>query len=75
MAAISAHNNPTIGDMVAEAVEKVGTDGAITVEESKTTETLLQIVEGIQFPTAASFRHTLLPILREWKQRLTIRSS
>jgi chaperonin GroEL len=35
VAAISAHNNPTIGDMVSEAVEKVGAEGAITVEESK----------------------------------------
>ncbi len=49
VAAISAHNNATIGDMVAEAVEKVGAEGAITVEESKTTETVLEIVEGMQF--------------------------
>ncbi len=49
VATISAHNNPTIGDMVAEAVEKVGAEGAITVEESKTTESVLEIVEGMQF--------------------------
>jgi chaperonin GroEL len=49
VAAISAHNNSVIGDMVAEAVEKVGAEGAITVEESKTTETVLEIVEGMQF--------------------------
>jgi chaperonin GroEL len=49
VATISAHNNSVIGDMVAEAVEKVGADGAITVEESKTTETVLEIVEGMQF--------------------------
>jgi len=49
VAAISAHNNSAIGDMVAEAVEKVGAEGAITVEESKTTETVLEIVEGMQF--------------------------
>ena len=49
VATISAHNNTMIGDMVAEAVEKVGADGAITVEESKTTETVLEIVEGMQF--------------------------
>ena len=49
VATISAHNNSTVGDMVAEAVEKVGADGAITVEESKTTETVLEIVEGMQF--------------------------
>jgi chaperonin GroEL len=49
VACISAHNDSTIGDMVAEAVEKVGADGAITVEESKTTETVLDIVDGMQF--------------------------
>jgi chaperonin GroEL len=49
VATISAHNNATIGDMVAEAVEKVGAEGAITVEESKTTDTVLEIVEGMQF--------------------------
>jgi len=49
VAAISAHNNTMIGEMVAEAVEKVGAEGAITVEESKTTETVLDVVEGMQF--------------------------
>jgi chaperonin GroEL len=49
VATISAHNNSAVGDMVAEAVEKVGADGAITVEESKTTDTVLEIVEGMQF--------------------------
>src|SRR5271166_5010409 len=49
VATISAHNNSTVGDMVAEAVDKVGAEGAITVEESKTTETVLEIVEGMQF--------------------------
>jgi chaperonin GroEL len=49
VATISAHNDATVGEMVADAVEKVGTDGAITVEESKTTETVLEIVEGMQF--------------------------
>jgi len=49
VATISAHNNSMVGDMVAEAVEKVGADGAITVEESKTTVTVLEIVEGMQF--------------------------
>ena len=49
VATISAHSNATVGDMVAEAVEKVGAEGAITVEESKTTETVLEIVEGMQF--------------------------
>ncbi len=49
VATISAHNDPAIGELVAEAVEKVGADGVITVEESKTTETNLEVVEGMQF--------------------------
>ncbi len=49
VAAISAHNNAIIGDLVADAVERVGADGVITVEESKTTETVLDVVEGLQF--------------------------
>jgi chaperonin GroEL len=49
VATIAAHNNPTIGQLVADAVEKVGPDGVITVEEAKTTETALEVVEGLQF--------------------------
>src|SRR3569833_2698607 len=49
VATISAHNDPAIGDMVAEAMEQVGDNGVITVEESKTTETTLEVVEGLQF--------------------------
>jgi chaperonin GroEL len=49
VATISAHNDPTIGELVADALEKLGGDGVITVEESKTTETTLEIVEGLQF--------------------------
>jgi chaperonin GroEL len=49
VATMAAHNDPTIGDLVAEAMEKVGNDGVITVEESKTTETVLDVVEGMQF--------------------------
>jgi chaperonin GroEL len=49
VATISAHNDPSIGDLVADAMEKVGGEGVITVEESKTTETQLEVVEGLQF--------------------------
>jgi chaperonin GroEL len=49
VATISAHNDPAIGELVAEAMEKVGGEGVITVEESKTTETQLEVVEGMQF--------------------------
>ena len=49
VATISAHNDPTIGEMVADAVERVGREGVITVEEAKTTETALEVVEGMQF--------------------------
>jgi chaperonin GroEL len=47
--AISAHNDPIIGELVADAMDKVGSEGVITVEESKTTETALEVVEGMQF--------------------------
>jgi chaperonin GroEL len=46
---ISANNDKSIGDLIAEAMEKVGKDGVITVEEAKTTETNLEVVEGMQF--------------------------
>jgi chaperonin GroEL len=49
IATISAHNDSTIGELVADAMEKVGDEGVITVEESKTTETQLEVVEGLQF--------------------------
>ncbi|ESR25458.1 chaperonin GroEL [Lutibaculum baratangense] len=49
VATISAHNDEETGELVAEAMEKVGGDGVITVEESKTTETVLEVVEGMQF--------------------------
>src|SRR5437660_1385569 len=46
---ISANNDDTIGRIIAEAMKKVGKDGVITVEESKTLETTLEVVEGMQF--------------------------
>jgi chaperonin GroEL len=49
VATISAHNDAAIGELVADAMERVGGDGVITVEESKTTETTLEVVEGMQF--------------------------
>ena len=47
--AISANNDRKIGDLLAEAMEKVGSDGVITVEEGKTAETTYKVVEGMQF--------------------------
>lgn len=49
VAAISANNDSTIGDLIADAMEKVGKDGVITVEEAKTTDTTMEVVEGMQF--------------------------
>ena len=49
VATISAHNDTAIGELVADAMGKVGNEGVITVEESKTTETVLEVVEGMQF--------------------------
>jgi chaperonin GroEL len=47
--AISANNDNTIGDIIAEAMQKVGKEGVITVEEAKSLETTLEVVEGMQF--------------------------
>ncbi|HXD99846.1 MAG TPA: chaperonin GroEL [Candidatus Acidoferrum sp.] len=49
VAAISAHNDAAVGELIADAMEKVGDEGVITLEESKTTETQLEVVEGLQF--------------------------
>ena len=49
VAAISANNDETIGDLIAQAFEKVGKEGVITVEEAKGTDTTVDIVEGMQF--------------------------
>ncbi len=49
VATISAHNDAAIGELVAEAMERVGDDGVITLEEAKTTETQVEVVEGLQF--------------------------
>ncbi|MDP7157779.1 MAG: chaperonin GroEL, partial [SAR324 cluster bacterium] len=46
---ISANNDTTIGDIIAESMEKVGKDGVITIEEAKSAETALDVVEGMQF--------------------------
>ena len=49
VATISANNDPTIGKMIAEAMDRVGKDGVITVEEAKGIETYVDVVEGMQF--------------------------
>jgi chaperonin GroEL len=49
VATISANNNPTVGKLIGDAMEKVGKDGVITVEEGKSLETEIDLVEGMQF--------------------------
>src|SRR5574344_181736 len=49
VASISANNDAEIGELLANAMEKVGNDGVITIEESKTADTVLDVVEGMQF--------------------------
>ena len=49
VATISANNDKVIGDLIADAMEKVGKDGVITVEEAKSMDTSLDVVEGMQF--------------------------
>lgn len=49
VATISAHNDTTLGKLVADAMDQVGSEGVVSVEEAKTTETSLEVVEGLQF--------------------------
>ena len=49
VATLSAHNDEKIGELIADAFEKVGGEGVITVEEAKSTETALEVLEGMQF--------------------------
>jgi len=49
VATIAAHNDASIGELVAQAIEKVGAEGAVTVEEAKGTDTTMEVVEGLQF--------------------------
>src|SRR6201993_156574 len=49
VATVSANNDSTIGNIIAEAIKKVGKDGVITVEEAKTIDTTMELVEGMQF--------------------------
>jgi chaperonin GroEL len=49
IATISAHNDSILGELVADAIEKVGNEGVVSVEEAKGTETTLEVVEGMQF--------------------------
>jgi chaperonin GroEL len=49
VAAISAHNDVNVGELIADALEKIGDEGVISVEESKTTDTVLEVVDGMQF--------------------------
>ncbi|POA31563.1 MULTISPECIES: chaperonin GroEL [unclassified Pseudomonas] len=49
VATLSAHNDAVIGQLVADALEKVGVEGVVSVEESKTTETVVEVMEGMRF--------------------------
>ena len=64
---ISANNDTTIGNIIAEAMSKVGKEGVITVEEAKSMETTLEIVEGMQFDRGY-LSPISSPMPRRWRQ-------
>lgn len=67
MAAISAGNDYTIGNMVSDALHKVGKEGVVTIEKGKATENSLQIVEGMHFD-----RGYLSPYFVTDRQKMTV---
>jgi chaperonin GroEL len=73
VATISAHNDPCIGGLVADALDKVGGEGVISVEEPKTTETALDVVEGLKFDRGF-LSPTSSPTQSEWSQFSRIHS-
>jgi chaperonin GroEL (HSP60 family) len=70
VATVSANWDDTIGNIIADAMDKVGKDGTITVEEAKSIETTLDVVEGMQFD-----KGYLSPVLRRPTRRPWRRSS
>src|SRR5437660_480001 len=67
VATIASNNDKTIGNLIAEAMEKVGKDGVITVEESQSADTVMDVVEGMQFD-----RHQLSPYFVTDAERMEV---
>ena len=63
-----------VGDLIADAMEKVGNDGVITIEESRGVDTSMDVVEGMQLIVATCHNTWLLTMIR-WKQTLIIHTS
>lgn len=72
VATLSAHNDPLIGQAVADALEKVGVEGVVSVEESKTTETVVDIMDGMRFDRGTCPR-TLSPTLKRCRSNSPMR--
>ena len=74
VATVSANNDKEIGELLAEAMRKVSKDGVITIEESKSRDTHIGVVEGMQFDRGylSGHGHTWTPLGRSWVNMMTI---
>ena len=72
VATISANNDTEVGELISTAMDKVGTDGVVTIEESRTGETYLETVEGMQFGRGYKSPYFVTDNRRRYRRRSTV---